>query len=490
MTHPVVARLRAAWARPRPDTWAATVTLLAGGVALLVAMGIHQASPLAAFHGWLIAAVVAIVGALLLPRGATTPAGAARAERATRLLLGTALGVSAAVAIAGLLARVAAGGSPTIPALGAGLALVALGGLADRPALGRLHVPVLLGIFVALGVAVIWTFRSPPIDVWVFQHDAPLRLLAGGNPWAMDFPNIYTDDRYYGAGVVVDGRLTFGYPYPPLSLLAVTPATALDGDPRWAHLVALAGAAACIAWSRPGPRARGAAGLLLAGPSIPFLLTYAWTEPLSAFLLEATVAAAIRAPRLLGLALGCLVVSKQYLVAIVPLALLLLRPGADRSAVLRLGGVAGVTALLLTVPFALWDLAPFLHAVVALQGIQPARADSLGLGPWLAQAAGGTAPGWIPFAVAGVVVLLCLWRAPRTPAGFAMATAAVLVVFFALAKQAFQNYYLVPFAAILVAVAAAAPPLRATAEAEVDAAAETDTPDAGAGGPDTRVPAL
>lgn len=480
--------LRAIWARPRPDAWPATVTLLAGGVALLVAMGIHQATPLGPFHAWLIAALVAIVGALLLPRRAAGPAGAARAERATRLLLGTALGVSAAVAVAGLLQRLATGGSPTIPAIGVALALVALTGLAERPPLGRLHVPVLLAVFLVLGAIVIWTYRSPPIDVWVFQHDAPLRLLAGGNPWAMDFPNIYPHDQYYGAGVVVDGRLTFGYPYPPLSLLAVTPATAFDGDPRWAHLVALTGAAACIAWSRPGARARGAAGLLLAGPSIPFLLTYAWTEPLSAFLLAATVAAALRAPRLLGLALGCLVVSKQYLVALVPLAILLLRPGADRGAVLRLGGVAGTTAVLFTVPFAVWDLGPFLHAVVALQGIQPARPDSLGLGPWLAQAAGGTAPGWIPFAVAGAVILLALWRAPRTPAGFAMGTAAVLVVFFALSKQAFENYYLVPLTAVLVAVAAAAPPTRATAAAEAEPAA--DTPDTATSGLDPRVPAL
>ena len=58
------------------------------------------------------------------------------------------------------------------------------------------------------------------------------------------------------------------------------------------------------------------------------------------------------------------------------------------------------------------------------------------------------------FAVAAVVMVLALWRAARTPAGFALGVAALFLVFFVLNKQAFANYYFFVIGALCVAVAA------------------------------------
>jgi hypothetical protein len=49
---------------------------------------------------------------------------------------------------------------------------------------------------------------------------------------------------------------------------------------------------------------------------------------------------------------------------------------------------------------------------------------------------------------------LCLWRAERTPAGFAGAIALCFFVFFAFSKQAFANYYYMVIAAMCVSVVA------------------------------------
>jgi 4-amino-4-deoxy-L-arabinose transferase-like glycosyltransferase len=50
---------------------------------------------------------------------------------------------------------------------------------------------------------------------------------------------------------------------------------------------------------------------------------------------------------------------------------------------------------------------------------------------------------------------LALWRAPRSPHGFALGVALVLGLFFAFNKQAFANYYYFVIGALCVAAATA-----------------------------------
>jgi hypothetical protein len=116
---------------------------------------------------------------------------------------------------------------------------------------------------------------------------------------------------------------------------------------------------------------------------------------------------------------------------------------------------AGVAAAV-TVPFALWDLEGFFRSVVMFQVKQPFRVEALSYMAWTAQDGAPVLPQWLTFAILPVPVALALWRAPRTPAGFAASSALVFILFFAFAKQAFCNYYFLVLGMICTALAASA----------------------------------
>ena len=187
-------------------------------------------------------------------------------------------------------------------------------------------VVVLLATHLALGI---WTIRAqatpPLIDVYLFQRDSVAALLAGTNPYAITFPNPYASGAYYGPGMVVDGRLTFGFVYPPLSVfLSVLGAWA--GDVRYAQLGAMTLAALFMAYTRRGSLGPLAAGLYLFTPRNFFVLEQSWTEPFVVLFLAATVWCAARHPRVAPYVLGLFLAVKQYAVLALPLALLIGRP--------------------------------------------------------------------------------------------------------------------------------------------------------------------
>jgi hypothetical protein len=96
--------------------------------------------------------------------------------------------------------------------------------------------------------------------------------------------------------------------------------------------------------------------------------------------------------------------------------------------------------------------------VVELQFLQPFRKDALSYSAWMVKQGGEMLPVWLGFALAVVMVLLVLWRAPRTPAGFAGGVALTMLAFFSVNKQAFCNYYFLVLGALVCAAAAAEPP--------------------------------
>src|SRR4029077_14453152 len=128
--------------------------------------------------------------------------------------------------------------------------LVAVG-LLQTADLGAWALPLLVLTVVGFCVVSALTFvspqrqRDPHIDVFLFQQSSAEALLHGGNPYTTHIQNIYSYNsravfqnplRYgpgttaYGPGVVGDdGCLTYGFPYPPLSLLIVLPAYLLGG---------------------------------------------------------------------------------------------------------------------------------------------------------------------------------------------------------------------------------------------------------------------
>lgn len=450
----------------RPDSRLTAALTALGAVAVGAAIQIKEGYGAPGAFVWLTVAVVAVLLAVVLPT-----------HRTVEAVLGRALPALLVVALVAQLyslvrtppARPFVGmatAQPTflLAAVGAGVAALAVAW--TRGVFRGAGVVALLGIHLALGI---WTIGvqpapSPPIDVFIFQHDSVAALLAGVNPYSITFPNPYRTGAYYGPGMIVDGRLTFGFVYPPLSVYFSTLGQWIGGDVRYAQLGAMTLAGLFMATMRRGPVGGLAAGLYLFTPRNLFVLEQSWTEPFVVLCLAATVWCAARHPRTAPYLLGLFLAVKQYAVLALPIALLIARPpmtwAGFRAVVVR----AVLVAAAVTLPLALLDVPGFLRAVVTLQFSQPFRPEALS---YLGLLAGPVVPGQplpappfgtgVAFAVAAAVGGLALWRAARTPAGFALGVSALFLAFFVLNKQAFANYYFFVIGALCVAVAAADP---------------------------------
>jgi hypothetical protein len=337
----------------------------------------------------------------------------------------------------------------------AGIVLASLlvgAGFARESWLGPFRVPLILLVHLGLGIWMIRATPSPYIDVYIFQRDATAALLRGVNPYAITFPDIYQGMPFYGPGVSVNGRLTFGFPYPPLSLLMALPGHLLAGDYRYSQLVAMTASGALMAYSRPGPLASIAASLFLFTPRAMFVLEQGWTEPLVLLALAGTIFVACRAPRYIPICFGLFLAAKQYCFLAVPsLALLMPRP-FRWSEYGRALGEAMLVAVAITLPFFLWDIHAFMRSVIALQLHQPFRPDALSFLSWSAEGEQHW-PTWLSLAAAIFASALALWRGMRSPMGFASAVALTLLGFFAFNKQAFCNYYFLVIGACALGMA-------------------------------------
>ena len=332
------------------------------------------------------------------------------------------------------------------------VALLAGASLAVKPWLdARVRIPLLLGAYVVAAAWIVKTSPAPFIDVHVFQKDSVDALLRGENPYALTFPNIYGHANYYGPNVVQNGRCMFGFPYPPVILLAIVPGKVLFGDYRYSHLIAMTASAALIYLTRPGRIAAAAAALLLLFPRGFLVVEQGWTEPFVVLTLSLTVFCAVRAPRLMPYALGLFFATKQYVFLAAPAALLLVQPFRLKDAFVMFVK-AGIVGLAITLPFWLWNVKAFSWSVIELQIHQPFRDDALSLLVWWKKTHGGEQPPVSAAFLAAIAgALVGVWRLPRTPAGFAACVAAIFYPFIAFNKQSFCNYYFFVFAALTVA---------------------------------------
>jgi hypothetical protein len=331
-------------------------------------------------------------------------------------------------------------------------AAVAASPLFGIPSTSRWRLGSLVGIHFALGVWTIVTAADPYIDLWVMQRQGSEALASGINPYLPIYPNLYgPDSPYYGPGILVDGELTIGFPYPPLSLLLVLPAQLFAGDPRYAHLLAIELAAVLMAFTRPGGTSTAAALLYLFTPWTFFFVSGSWTEPLAILMVALVALMAVRAPRWLGVSLGLLIGVKQYMVLGLPLALMIL--SADARDRWRLTWQSVGVALVITVPFVLWDPAAFAWSTLGSLAGQIFRPDSLTflspLGDW------GPRLSWLGFALLVPGIYLVWRRAPRGASGFAASLGLLLLVFFAFSRQGSANYHFAVIGALCCAVAAA-----------------------------------
>ena len=350
-----------------------------------------------------------------------------------------------------------AGRRDLLPFFGGVVVSAVLAGLSlARESWRRLCVPLLLLAQLLLGAWMIHASPDPRIDVHVFQRDASAALLSGRGPYGMAHPGLRVDSRHYGPGLVVDGQTHIGLPYPPLSALLSLPGHLL-GDHRYSLLAAMILSAGLMAWLRPGALSAGGAALFLFTPRRFFVLEQGFTEPYVVLALGCVVLCAYRFRRALPYAVGLFFAVKQYGVLAAPLLTLLLPRPLSWREIWSLAWRAGATALVVTVPLALVDPSAFVRDVVLSQIQQPFRWDSLSFLAWIARGTGGPLPTWWGFVALAALTALALWRAPRTPAGFALGVGLAFFGFFAFGKQAFANYYLFVLGALCLAVAASAP---------------------------------
>jgi hypothetical protein len=181
--------------------------------------------------------------------------------------------------------------------------------------------------------------------------------------------------------------------------------------------------------------------MLLLTPRSLLVIGVAWTDPFVILMLAACACCALRAPRFLWIAVGGLAASKQYTAVMMPLTFLLLKEKATWRPWMFLMLRAGALALAIALPFFLWNPAAFVRNVIVLQFQLPFQTDALSFTAWLAHLTGlqiGASAGFI----AAIAAIVWMARtAPRNATGFAGATALVMLIFFALNKQASCNYY-------------------------------------------------
>ncbi len=327
-------------------------------------------------------------------------------------------------------------------------------GLAKKPWLGWGQLVLLLGAYLVMGRWMLVHSPQPHIDVFYFQRDGVAELMAGRNPFAMQYTDIYGNSPFYGEGMSVNGKLQFGFPYMPLSLLLVLPAQLSLGDYRWMQLFSMAATAFFIATAVPSRLSRALAALYLFTPRSLFVLEQGWTDSVVLMLVAATVWTAIRFPRALPVVLGLAFAVKQTMAVAVPAAWLLLpRPLPPRKELIRFLAITVGVGVVVTLPFFLWDPAAFWHDVVVLQFLQPFRTEAMSYLAWYAQETGTRLPTSLAFLGAAVGAGLGLWRRPATASGFAATLALAFVLFFAFNKQAFCNYYYFTLGVMAVAAA-------------------------------------
>jgi hypothetical protein len=262
--------------------------------------------------------------------------------------------------------------------------------------------------------------------------------------------------------MVKDGRLQFGFPYLPVSLFCSIPGYFCGQDTRYGQAIALTLAGLLIGYCRPGQFSKLAAVLLLFTPTAWFVISRAWTEPFVVMLLAATVFCACRKLRwLLPICFGLFLASKQYLAFAIPLSVLLVPDFSWRSKaswrrwILLILASAGV-AIVVTLPMVLWNPQAFWFSTVTVQEQAPFRWDALSYLVWIGFHIHSkyTSLIWPAFASAILAMLLSVWKARRSPSGFAAAMGLVYIVFIAFNKQAFCNYYFFVIASLCCAIGA------------------------------------
>jgi hypothetical protein len=326
-----------------------------------------------------------------------------------------------------------------------GFTLIALCVACDLPAAGacgrgfRLRLGLLFVAGAVLRIAPVVIWPEPPIDVFVWLREAPHVLLEGRNP--------------YVPANMSQGALAV---YPPLPIVLTAPFARVGLDVRFANVVC--DLLAALLLDRTARRLNGpvlgalVAGMYLHLPGVPFMLKYAWLEPMLALLLAGGLFLLRRGNRLGHLLLGLALSGKQFGL---PLLLPLWRALRGQRRPFLVG--VGLAAALVIAPFFLWSPADFLNGVLYLHLAIGPDLDSLTLRSAAYHLLGLTIPGW--FAAGSTLGLISWvsWRAPVTRNGLGLWLATVLLTFCLLFVKGYFNYFYLCSFLFLLGLAELAP---------------------------------
>lgn len=299
-----------------------------------------------------------------------------------------------------------------------------------------------------------WVFiisPSPHIDVFVAHKQAAEFLASGRNPYGATIPNIYGHTDFFGPGMVENGRVALGYPYPPVSLLLVTAGNILFHEPRAFHALLLAAAAIALYKIRPSREAALASLLLLFQSTTHFVLEQSWTEVVTVgflFLLLYSIANKMKGATIVWLAL--FVSAKQYNFLMLPFLYPLLQEFFRPRDYLKSVAIAAVVSL----PFVLVDVPAFFRDVLFFQLNQPFRQDALSVSALVFRKTGFMLSPLVGFVLfLSVAIALQKLRPQRGLSGQLAAAAFSLLFFFLFNKQAFCNYYFLISSIVIGSVA-------------------------------------
>ena len=345
---------------------------------------------------------------------------------------------------------------------------------------------VLLVVHAFMGLWYLHLSTAPKIDVYLIQRLGCDALVHGHNPYAITFPNIYGPNQYeYPPSSVVNGVVQCGYFYPPLSLVLDVPGYLL-GDVRYSLWAMLTITYAILAWG-PG-RWRGANHpyapiiLLMFLPGLFKLMENAWIEPALLLMLAVATVAAKRGRWILAaVAIGLLLSAKQYALMAAPAVWLLLPRLQPWRHLPAWAAVIALSGLAITSPFILWNPHAFFHSLISIY-VGILRPDSITYLPMLSKLIGARLSLGATMLLVLPAIALVLWRAPRSPTGFATGAALIWTCTFIFSTQAFGNYYFLAAGALCAALVLGANdvpvPVRRGVHPDIP-----ETPDAGLGQP-------
>lgn len=316
-----------------------------------------------------------------------------------------------------------------------------------------------MAAFSAIGIWIIVASPNPQIDVFQWTHYSLDSLKSGKNPYALQMPNVSGDSIYWPDGSNWYGRplsedkkwVHVGYAYLPFSLM-ISGAGHVFGDMRLASLALLVAAGVSLLKGR-GTYAVFGAALLLTMPRIFLVLQQAWTDAYCVGFLAITACLAARSSRWTPWFLGLTLVTKQYMVFLAPLGLLLIPAPWNRKKVALFIGQVILSGTIVTLPWILWNPSAWFDSVASTT--VPFRPISLSIVVHIAHVSGAVPlyADILPFIMMLPAYLLIYRFSARGPAGFALSSALLLGMFVACSKTSYGSQYFLVLGLALTAFA-------------------------------------